>query len=149
MLLLLVSQLFIAHPSIAYGVLLIATTSMGLAFGFTVPTINTYASQFFPPLADRAVLALNTLLGLGTALAPVIVSVFVGLGIWWGLPTGVAALTLGCLVFTVPLNLAYAVVLILLTLMAGRKRGKTWSALKDEDFARGDWRWFPHRNLCR
>jgi len=29
---------------------------------------------------------LNALLGLGTALAPVFVAVFVGLGFWWGLP---------------------------------------------------------------
>ena len=32
------------------------------------------------------VLTLNALLGLGTALAPVFVAVFVGLGFWWGLP---------------------------------------------------------------
>lgn len=31
-------------------------------------------------------LVLNALLGLGTALAPVFVAVFVGLGFWWGLP---------------------------------------------------------------
>ena len=39
-----------------------------------------------PRPADRAVLTLNALLGLGTALAPVFVAVFVGLGFWWGLP---------------------------------------------------------------
>ena len=33
-----------------------------------------------------AVLYLNALLGLGTALAPVLVAVFVGIGFWWGLP---------------------------------------------------------------
>jgi predicted MFS family arabinose efflux permease len=32
------------------------------------------------------VLVLNALLGLGTALAPVFVAIFVGLGFWWGLP---------------------------------------------------------------
>ena len=31
-------------------------------------------------------LVLNALLGLGTALAPVFVAVFDGLGFWWGLP---------------------------------------------------------------
>jgi hypothetical protein len=35
---------------------------------------------------DKAVLVLNALLGLGTALAPVFVAVFVGLGFWWGMP---------------------------------------------------------------
>ena len=108
MLLLLASQLFMTRQSIAFPVLLVATTCMGLAFGFTVPTINTYASQFFPAMVDRAVLALNTLLGLGTALAPAIVSVFVGMGIWWGLPLGVAALTMGLILFTLPLPLLLA-----------------------------------------
>jgi fucose permease len=41
---------------------------------------------------DASVLALNALLGLGTALAPVFVAVFVGLGAWWGLPLAAAVL---------------------------------------------------------
>ena len=51
-----------------------------------MPVLNTYAAAFQPDRADRAVLTLNALLGLGTALAPVFVAVFVGLGFWWGLP---------------------------------------------------------------
>jgi len=44
------------------------------------------------------VLALNALLGAGTALAPVFVIVFVGLGAWWLLPVlvGIALLALRC-----------------------------------------------------
>ena len=37
-------------------------------------------------------LYLNALLGLGTALAPVLVAVFLGIGLWWGLPLLVAIL---------------------------------------------------------
>jgi fucose permease len=66
--------------------LLAATALLGTGFGLTVPTLNTYAAAFQPERADRAVLTLNALLGLGTALAPVFVAVFVGLGFWWGLP---------------------------------------------------------------
>jgi fucose permease len=51
-----------------------------------VPVLNTYVAAFRPDRADKAVLVLNALLGLGTALAPVFVAVFVGLGFWWGLP---------------------------------------------------------------
>lgn len=105
MLLLLLSQFVIGERHLVYPLLLLATTFMGLAFGLTVPTINTYASQFFPKSVDRALLALNTLLGLGTALAPVIVSLFVGLGIWWGLPLSVLALSVLGLIFTIPLPL--------------------------------------------
>ena len=44
------------------------------------------AAAFHPDTVDRSVLVLNALLGLGTALAPVFVALFVGLGFWWGLP---------------------------------------------------------------
>jgi fucose permease len=70
----------------AFPLLLVATGLLGAGFGLTVPVLNTYAATFDPDHADRAVLTLNALLGLGTALAPVFVAVFVGLGFWWGLP---------------------------------------------------------------
>ena len=40
-------------------------------------------------------LVLNALLGVGTALAPVLVAIFVGLGFWWGLPALSAILLIG------------------------------------------------------
>ena len=61
------------HARHAFGVLLLATGALGLGFGATVMALNTYAEAFFPERPDRAVLALNALLGLGTALAPVLV----------------------------------------------------------------------------
>jgi len=70
----------------AFPLLLLATALLGTGFGLTVPVLNTYAAAFEPDRPDRAVLTLNALLGLGTALAPVFVAVFVGLGFWWGLP---------------------------------------------------------------
>lgn len=93
------------HP-LAYGILLVATACMGIGFGLTVPTLNTFAASFFPKKVDEAVLGLNVLLGLGTALAPVFVALFVGLGIWWGLPLLVGVLILGLLLFSLgqPLN---------------------------------------------
>ena len=90
--LLVVSQLFIGDGPLPYAMLLLATTCLGIGFGLVVPAINTLASAFFAAAADRAVLYLNALLGLGTALAPVLVAIFVGLGFWWGLPAVVAVL---------------------------------------------------------
>jgi len=98
--LLLVSRFVMKEHSLAYGVLLAATTFMGIGFGFTVPALNTFAAAFFPKKVDRAVLVLNALLGLGTALAPVFVALFVGFGIWWGLPIFVGVLILGLLLFS-------------------------------------------------
>ena len=92
MTLLVASQFFIGQGPLPYAMLLLATTSLGIGFGLVVPALNTLASAFFAAAADRAVLYLNALLGLGTALAPVLVAIFVGLGVWWGLPAVVALL---------------------------------------------------------
>ncbi len=104
MLLLVASQVGMGQ-TLGYMMLLLATTSLGLGFGLTVPTLNTYASAFFPARVDRAVLVLNALLGLGTALAPVIAAVFLGLGAWWGLPLTVALGLAGLLAVGVRLPL--------------------------------------------
>ena len=45
-------------------------------------SLSTYAEEFFPGREDRAVLSLNALLGAGTALAPLLVAIFFGLGAW-------------------------------------------------------------------
>jgi len=82
---------------VAYPLLLAATASLGVGFGFTVPSLNTFTAAFNPDSVDSSVLVLNALLGVGTALAPLLVAVFVGLDFWWGLPVvagGVLALIL-------------------------------------------------------
>jgi MFS family permease len=80
MVLLLLSQLVMSHGLVAYSLLLLATASLGIGFGLTVPALNTFTAAFFPRKIDSAVLILNALLGLGTTLAPVFVAIFVGLG---------------------------------------------------------------------
>ena len=69
---------------LAYGLLLVATACLGAGFGLTVPTLNTFTAVFHPAAIDQSVLALNALLGLGTALAPLFVAIFVGLGFGGG-----------------------------------------------------------------
>jgi MFS family permease len=91
--------------AVAYPLLLLATAFLGAGFGLTVPVLNTYSSVFHPDSVDRSVLVLNALLGLGTALAPVFVAVFVGLGFWWGLPILSAALLVVLLAFSARLPL--------------------------------------------
>ncbi len=103
--LLFLSQFAMSNQPVAYGMLLLATTSLGLGFGLTVPSLNTFTAAFFPQKIDSAVLILNALLGLGTVLAPVLVAIFIGLGIWWGLPVLAGVLLLGLLLFSVRLPL--------------------------------------------
>ncbi|HEV3273214.1 MAG TPA: MFS transporter [Candidatus Methylacidiphilales bacterium] len=94
MALLFVSQFATGVHPLAYGLLLAATACLGVGFGFVVPSINTFTAAFFPKKVDQAILALNALLGLGTALAPIFAAIFVGLGFWWGLPILMSGLTL-------------------------------------------------------
>src|SRR5215831_12039358 len=102
MVLLALSRLFIGAPDSAFVVLLVATGALGLGFGATVMALNTFAEVFFPERSDGAVLALNALLGLGTALAPVLVAIFIGMGVWWLLPVMVAGILV--LIFAIALR---------------------------------------------
>jgi fucose permease len=99
------SQFFMSNRLAAYSMLLLATANLGIGFGLTVPVLNTFAASFFPQKTDSAVLMLNALLGLGTALAPVFVAIFIGLGFWWGLPILVSALLICLLLLSLRLPL--------------------------------------------
>lgn len=92
------------HPG-GYVLLLAATACLGAGFGLTVPSLNTLAAAFRPGAADRAVLVLNALLGLGTALAPAFVAVFTGIGFWIGLPVLVSCLLVTLLAVSLRLPL--------------------------------------------
>ena len=105
MALLLVSAFLTADQQLAYALLLLATACLGAGFGLTVPALNTFAAAFHPRAADRSVLLLNALLGLGTVLAPLFVALFVGLGFWWGLPVTSAALLVVLVVVSLRLPL--------------------------------------------
>jgi fucose permease len=103
--LLITSQFFTNQRSLAYALLLVATGALGLGFGLTVPALNTFTAAFHPLAVDRSILVLNALLGLGTALAPVFVAIFDGLGAWWGLPVMSSALLVGLIAVSARLPL--------------------------------------------
>jgi MFS transporter, FHS family, glucose/mannose:H+ symporter len=106
---LLAASPLLAGTDFGFVVLCVATGALGLGFGATVMALNTLVEGLFPANADGAVLLLNALLGVGTALAPILVALFNGLGFWWGLPllmvVLVAALLAGTL--TASLQLPY------------------------------------------
>lgn len=86
MLLLALSSLFMHNFAAAFSMLLFAAGSLGLGFGFVVPTLNEQLALLYPSKVNSMLLILNALLGVGTTLAPVLIMVFIGLGFWWGLP---------------------------------------------------------------
>lgn len=71
---------------LAYGALLVATAALGVGFALLTPALNVLAAAFAPAEVDRAVLVVNALLGAAAVLAPALLFVFVGLGVWWALP---------------------------------------------------------------
>ncbi|MEO1090484.1 MAG: MFS transporter [Pseudomonadota bacterium] len=93
-------------PALAYLMVLVATGLLGIGFGATLTAINAFASEFFPNRGETAVTALHTLLGTGTALAPLLVAALAGGGLWWALPVavGAACLVLALLAATQPLR---------------------------------------------
>jgi fucose permease len=97
MTLLAASRLLVDSSGAAYGVLLVATGSLGFGFGAAVMAMNTFVQKFSPGREDRSVLALNALLGAGTALAPLFVAIFIGAGVWWLMPVMVAVAVAGLL----------------------------------------------------
>ena len=80
----------------AYPMLLAATAFLGLGFGVTLSCLSTYAGGFNPDRREVAVTTLNVLLGLGTALSPLLVAFFLDFAEWWYLPllTGAGLLAL-------------------------------------------------------
>ncbi len=76
---------------VAFGMLLCATSCLGVGFALVTPALNVLAATLEPGAPDRAVLVVNALLGGSAAAAPLLLIVFVGLGFWWGLPLVCAA----------------------------------------------------------
>jgi fucose permease len=95
-------------PGLAYAMVLAATGLLGIGFGATLTAINAFASGFFPSRGETAVTALHTLLGTGTALAPLIVALLTARGLWWLLPVavGAASFALALLALTQTLRIA-------------------------------------------
>ena len=91
---LLSSTLVVHQHQLTLPLLMLATALMGFGFGGVVPVLNTFIADFQSDRVDEAILMLNALLGLGTALAPALAAVVVGPGVWWLLPTIVLAAAL-------------------------------------------------------
>ena len=99
MALLTTTPLLMGSPA-AFGVLLLATGTLGLGFGATAMTLNTLIQRLSTPeRQDVTVLTLNALIGLGTALAPLLITLFTKIAVWWALPA-LMTVSLGALLLS-------------------------------------------------
>lgn len=103
--LLALSATVMSHHYLAFWMLMIATGCLGIGFGVVVPTINRVAEELYPSSSDSAVLTLNALLGVGTALSPVFIVLFTALGFWWGLPLFLSIAFIVLIFFSLSLDL--------------------------------------------
>jgi MFS family permease len=92
----LVASVAVEGKAAAYPMLLVSTAFLGLGFGVTLSCLSTFAGGFDPDRREVALTTLNVLLGLGTALSPLLVAFFTDVAEWWYLPlvTGVGLLIL-------------------------------------------------------
>jgi MFS family permease len=92
----LVASVAVEGKAAAYPMLLVATAFLGLGFGVTLSCLSTFAGGFDPDRREVALTTLNVLLGLGTALSPLLVAFFTDVAEWWYLPlvTGAGLLIL-------------------------------------------------------
>jgi fucose permease len=104
------SQLFfffsvenLENPELALA-LYACTALFGFAFGLSAAPINNFPGQLFPDKSESALVALHTILGLGLAIGPVLVSPLISHAMWWLYPV---------------LLVGIAVLLIVVTLSAG------------------------------
>lgn len=77
------------HKTI-YFMLLISMFFLGSGFGATLTSLNTLIIEQFPSHSATALTSLHAVLGIGTALAPKIVNLFVDIDRWWLAPFSVA-----------------------------------------------------------
>jgi fucose permease len=104
-----ITSAFAGRHGLAYAVLLGSLAALGTGFGATLTALNTYASAFFPGKSEAALTALHAVLGIGTALAPLFLVVFLKLGMWWGLPAAVGVVFLSFALLSVPLPLSISI----------------------------------------
>lgn len=94
-----VSQLLLAGSAAvaqerAFPLVMLATGSLGLAFGLNGAPLNSLPPALFPHRRDAALVALHSLLGLGLAIGPLVLTPFIASDRWIGFPLLLSGLSL-------------------------------------------------------
>jgi MFS transporter, FHS family, glucose/mannose:H+ symporter len=88
------SALVLEDKAQAYVLLLFAIGCEGFGFGTTTTALNGHVQRLFPTRSAPALTGLHALLGVGTALPPLLLPLAMNHGGFWLLPLGIAVLFL-------------------------------------------------------
>lgn len=77
------TQSFLTNSQSVFSLMIFALLFMGLGFGTTLTILNAYVAAFFPKRIPTALTALHSLLGTGTAIAPLLFNFFMQRQSWW------------------------------------------------------------------
>jgi fucose permease len=80
------SHLFVGSHGAAYALVLLAISGVGIGIGATLTALGAYAASFFARKSEAALTALYAIMGMGMAVTPLAVGVFVARDVWWGMP---------------------------------------------------------------
>ncbi|GAB4225418.1 MAG: hypothetical protein Tsb0021_00060 [Chlamydiales bacterium] len=86
------------HPLTTYALLLVGMAMLGAGFGGCLTALNAAVVEMFPKKSATALTSLHALLGIGTVLGPMSLSVCHAIEQWWLAPFSVSVI-LTCLFF--------------------------------------------------
>ncbi len=94
------TQIILGVHAITYWVTILAISGVGVGIGATLTALNAYATGLFSEKSEAALSGLYGIMGLGMALAPLMIGIFIESGTWWGAPA-----TLGGIFFILSLGI--------------------------------------------
>jgi fucose permease len=102
------TQTILGADAFTYRLTLLAISGVGVGIGTTLTALNAYAAGLFSEKSEAALSALYGIMGLGMALSPLMVGVFIESGTWWAAPAVFAVFffILSLAVLAVPLWVA-------------------------------------------
>lgn len=92
------TQIILGTHDLTYRVALLAISGVGVGIGTTLTALNAYAAGLFSEKSEAALSGLYGIMGVGMALTPLMVGMFINLNLWWAAPAA-----LGCFFFILSL----------------------------------------------
>lgn len=80
--------------TLAFLAMLLSSVFIGMGVGFSVTALNAYGFDLFRNHADAAVAGIHVVVGVGQMGAPLVFTLFLSMGFWWGAPLVIAVIVI-------------------------------------------------------